>query len=220
LLCQAVASAKQPEPQRGCAVPVHWTIVRRDSKALLITGAVHVPDVDGEGAPGQEQQWRYCRYSKDRFHVLVTNTGIPGGYADIIRVGQVALSGAIAAYDSRDVLGGGRYGVNLGIDVTNLVTGKDEIAQVLGGAFAQVLLAPPITVWTSQGDGNEWFVQAFDGREDRTATLATQSGPNTGPYADPFGDLQLDQWVAGCTPAGATIAWWTEAGAWHSAPIP
>jgi hypothetical protein len=135
------------------------------------------------------------------------------------RVDQVARSGAFAAYDSRDLLGGGRYGVNLGIDVTNLLTSKDESAQVLGDAFAQVLLAPPLALWTSRGNGNDWFVQAFDGRENRTATLETKSGPNTGPCSDPFGDLQLDQCVAGCTPSGATFAWWTDAGAWHSTPI-
>jgi hypothetical protein len=219
LLCPAFASAKQPKPQRRCVVPAHWTVVRRDSEALVITAEVHVRDVDGEGTPGREQQWRYCPYSKDRFHVLVTNTGTAGGYADILRVDHVSLSGAFAAYDSKDLLGGGRYGVNLGIDVTNLQTGTNESSQVLGDAFAQVLLAPPLAVWTSQGDGNDWFVQAFDGREDRTATLQTQSGPNTGPYSDPFGDLQLDQCVAGCTPPGATFAWWTDAGAWHSAPI-
>jgi hypothetical protein len=215
LLCPALASAKQPKLKRRCVVPAHWTVVGRDSQALVITGEVHVRDVDGEGTPGPEEQWRYCTYSKDRFQMLATNSGIAGGYAEIIRVDQVALSGAFAAYDIRDVLGGGRYGVTLGVDVTNLRTGKDESAQVLGDAFAQVLLAPPLALWTSQGDGNDWFAQAFDGREDRTTTLETKSGPNTGPYSD----LQLDQCVAGCTPSGATFAWWTDAGAWRSAPI-
>jgi hypothetical protein len=219
LLCPAFAAAKQPKPKRHCVVPAHWTVVGRDSQALVITAEVHVPDVDGEGTPGREQQWRYCPYSKDRFHVLVANTGIAGGYGDIIRVDQVALSGAFAAYDSSDVLGGGRYGVNLGIDVTDLLTGRDESARVLGDAFAHVLLAPPLAVWISQGDGNDWFVQAFEGRGDRTETLETKSGPDTGPFSDPFGDLELDRCVAGCSPSGATFAWWTDAGAWRSAPI-
>jgi hypothetical protein len=169
--------------------------------------------------PGPEEQWRYCLYSKGRFRVLVTNSGVAGGYADIVRVDQLGLGGTFAAYDSSDVLGGGRYGVSLGIDVTNLLTGKDDSAQVLGVAFDHVLLAPPLAVWTSQGDGNDWFVQAFDGREDRTTTLENKSGPDTGLYLDPFGDLQLDQCVAGCAPAGATFAWWTDAGAWRSARI-
>lgn len=210
-LSPAAASAKTHKP-KPCAVPHGWRVAARDSPAVVIRAEVIVA---AGGASEREERWRYCVRTNGRFRNLVTNTGVDGGSADILRVNQVALAGSFAAYDSNDVLGGGRYGISLGVDVTNLLTGTDTSARVLGVGFDHVLLAPPLAVWTSDAGGSDWFVQAFDGRTDVTTTLDSTSGPDS----DPFADLQLDHCVAGCTPIGATFAWWTAEGSWRSGRI-
>ena len=60
--------------------------------------------------------------------------GAVGGYADIFGVGDVLLSGIYVAYASTDELGGGRYGITGGVDVTNLFTGNSVNGVVLGNS--------------------------------------------------------------------------------------
>jgi hypothetical protein len=222
-LCPGLASAQTFKPERGCAVPAHWTVVGRDSKALVITGVIRVRDVDGERTPGPEQQWRYCPRKSGRSRVLVTNSGIDGGYADIYRVDHLKLSGNYVAYDSVDNLGGGRYGVDLGVDVTNVVSGKNESAEPIGDAFDSIVLAPPFAAWISITDQPDWFVQSFDGLTGNTTTLDSTcpSGAcsSTTGASDPFAGLQVTRCLAGCTPVGAPFVWWTRDGIWRSAQV-
>jgi len=216
------ASAEKLKPQRRCTTPAGWRILARDSQAVVISGHVRVRDVDGQGAPGREKQWRYCLYRRDRFRVLVTDAGANGGYADIYRIGRLALSGVFVAYDSTDYLGGGRYGVSLGVDVTDVRSGRHVDAKPTGSSFVSILLAPPFAAWISSSEQPDWFVQSLNGRTGQTTTLdstCSTADCSTAETPDPFGDLRLTRCLAGCTTPGATFVWWTRNGNWRSVPI-
>jgi hypothetical protein len=122
--------------------------------------------------------------------------------------------------------GGGRYGAQVSVASTNLLSGRTAQGQPVGDEFSRVLLAPPLAVWISQSSViNAWFVQAFNGHTGKT-TLLDSTCPGAGQYPvqaarpSPFGNLQLLRCVTGCTPIGSTSAWWTRNGAWQSALVP
>lgn len=177
-----------------------------------MVGTVAVQNVEGVGAVGQERRWRYYVFHAGGFRTLVTNERVLGGLTDIVQVGRVALNGSYAAYTSTDQLGGGRYGTQLGVVVTNLLTGRMAQAQPFGDEFSHVLLAPPIAAWTSNSSViNASFVQAFNGRTGKT-TLLDSTCPAAGQCSvqavgpAPFGSLQLLRCVTGCAPIGSTSA--------------
>ena len=180
-----------------------------------------------------EQRWRYCVRAHGRFQTLVTNTGAQGGYQDILRVIALELSGSYVAYDTDDFLGGGRYGTIDGdVHLQNLSTGTS--ASSGGGCCFNpptVILSPTgVALWqvenettTPQGTPSSWTwsVQVLDDRTGKSSTLDSAPAipsPSGGITTIPaFANLQLQQCLAGCSPSGATFAWWTYDGVWHSA---
>jgi hypothetical protein len=134
------AVAKQHRP--WCAAPAGWSRVAHDSQVVVIMGWIALPDVDGGGHRGPEDQWRYCLRGRGHFRTLAPNAGEPGGYSDIVGLDDLRLAGTFAAYGRLDVEGGGRYGTTLAANATDLVTGRDPKATVYGLGFAKLLLAP------------------------------------------------------------------------------
>jgi hypothetical protein len=119
-------------------------------------------------------------------------------------------------------LGGGRYGVDLSVDVTDVNTGKQVTARPAGDAFDGVVLAPPFAAWIAISQQPDWFVQALNGQTGQTTTL--DGTCSIGSCAnevtrDPFGDLQITRCLGGCSPPGATLVWWTRNGVWRFARV-
>jgi len=183
------------------------------------------------------QQWRYCTRAAGRFHVLAADLVYGGGQGDLVKVRDVLLAGTYAAYDSTTTTAGGRaYGSSSGdVYVRNLVTGRQRVVNLGQNWVAQgplLLSSLGIAVWQSSpvgqpGQANAcgtWQIATLDARTGRSSTLdsANPTCDPTNPAvhpADPFGNLQLQQCIAGCSPPGAIYAWWTDSGTWRSARV-
>ena len=193
----------------------------------------------GPGANNFERQtskqWRYCTRTTGRFRVLTADVSYAGGQGDLVSVQEVLLAGTYAAYATTTITEGGRdYGTTYGdVVARDLLTGLQRDIDLGYNGARPLLLSPPGAVlWqrvpfpqAGQPNGcGTWEIDALDARTGWIATLdSTTPGcdpanPSVHP-TDPFGSLQLQGCIAGCSPVGATYAWWTDSAGWRSARI-
>ncbi|HTX46396.1 MAG TPA: hypothetical protein VMD48_08970 [Solirubrobacteraceae bacterium] len=168
------------------------------------------------------------------FKTLVLDAAYQDGYGNVVQVDRVRLAGPYAAFGSETHFDGGRQeGGSTGqttVGVRDLITGGTQHMNVDEPCVIQTLLltsdgtAASITVCGDSGESPEptftALVQALDYGTARSITLATSTTTTTAAWSSPYASLELQRCLAGCTPAGKTIAWWTDNGNWHSQPIP
>jgi hypothetical protein len=218
-----------------CAVPRRWRVVAQNSIAVVITGTAPTTEEDGTRFP--EHQWRYCLRTVGGFSVAVTNLGAEDPRMDLFQVETFVLSGHYVGYTTVSWPGGGRYGGPFAeVAIIDLLTGKRAGREVGGSGDggepdvlpvkSLLLSASGAAVWQAATLDNyapgptTWVLQALDARNGATLDLDSWTSPtNDVSVPSPFANLQLQQCEAGCSPLGATFAWWTNNGVWHSARI-
>jgi hypothetical protein len=184
------------------------------------------------GADLALQEWRYCVRPTGGFHKLVSvgtsgedgnYTGPPGFLSAMVLAGRYA--GWVGVWEYH-----GAY-LDLRVQLRNLATGGltsldlgDPAASGACPAPAgsvSLLMAPTgVAVWQVAGciiSSNHppqpfSAIQTADGANRTPLTL--DSGP-----AGQLANLRLEQCVAGCSPPGSTIAWWTDGGSWRMAEV-
>jgi hypothetical protein len=168
---------------------------------------------------------------------LVLDAAYQNGYGNLVQVDAVRLVGRYVAFGSETRFDGGRQeGGPTGqitVRVRDVITGRSQQMtgdEQYGSCGIQTLLltasgtAAWITICGYSGVSPQptftALVQALDYRTTRSITLATSSATTTTSWSSPYASLELEQCLAGCAPAGATIAWWTDNGVWRSGLIP
>lgn len=213
-------------------VPARWSVVAHDSQAVLIatTNANAIGPSAGPNAdPQVTELWRYCLRSNGRFRKLAASTIAAGGLGDIIHVYGVVVAGDYVAYHTLTTTSGGRdYGANIGtVYLKNLRTGKVRTKNLYTECDVPSLLVTltGTAVWQANAcaqPGAPQFVavQALIQSLDTAGHSVTlDSATPIMPSDRPLANLAVYRCVAGCSPSGAFIAWWTHNGAWRSAKI-
>jgi hypothetical protein len=225
-----------------CAVPRGTRLVAEDSVARIVLWVNPHPRLTVAGVFRTE--WRYClRRRASRYQRLVVEGQVGSDLADNVRVLQVVLGGAFAAYATDTSPLAGRQPDRGEVDFVQLPSGARQRAQASlspAGCGSSSVSGPPCLpvslVLSQTGIGAwkvkeqcrvelrlgacGWGIQAFNARTSAAAWLDAVPESTNQFVADPFGSLQLYQCVAGCSRAHETLVTWTRSGSLKSAPAP
>jgi hypothetical protein len=224
------AATHKHNRQPPCAVPKGWHTVARDASAVLITSKTR--HAYNHGADLTLQEWRYCLRATGGFRRLVSvgtsgedgnYDGPPGFLSSLVLAGRYASWVATWEYHGTNP----EYRVQLRNLATGALTTIDLGDPTEGYAcprpagLVSLLLAPAgVAVWQVEGctiSSNDQrqpysMIQTPDAASGAAITLDSGVGGE-------LANLRLEQCVAGCSPAGSTIAWWTHDGSWRMAQV-